>query len=179
MRVMVAGAGIAGLGSALALARDGHTVTIIERDASAMPSTPDEAFSTWARRGAPQVRHSHAFLARLRNLLRDRAPDVMERLVAAGATEVRFTEHLPATLTDHAPRPGDDLLVALACRRTTFEWVLRERVLALTGVSLHDGVEIIGLDVVAGIRPRVAGVRVRDAAGDSTVPADLFVDASG
>jgi 2-polyprenyl-6-methoxyphenol hydroxylase-like FAD-dependent oxidoreductase len=179
LRVVVAGAGIAGLGSALSLARDGHNVTIIERDASAMPSTPDEAFSTWARRGAPQVRHSHAFLARLRNLLRDRAPDVMERLLAAGATEVRFTEHLPETLTDHAPRPGDDLLVALACRRTTFEWVLCERVLALTGVSLHDGVEIIGLDVVTGMRPRVAGVRVRDAVGDSTVPADLFVDASG
>ena len=179
MRVVVAGAGIAGLGSALALARDGHTVTIFERDASAMPSTPDEAFSTWARRGAPQVRHSHAFLARLRNLLRDRAPDVLERLLASGATEIRFTEHLPETLTDHAARPGDDLLVALACRRTTFEWVLRERVLARSGVALHDGVEITGLDAAAGTRPCVTGVRVRDAAGDATVPADLFIDASG
>jgi 2-polyprenyl-6-methoxyphenol hydroxylase-like FAD-dependent oxidoreductase len=179
VRVVIAGAGIAGLGSALALARDGHAVTIIERDASAMPSTPEDAFSTWARRGAPQVRHSHAFLARLRNLLHDRAPDVLERLLASGATEIRFTEHLPETLTDHEKRPGDDLLVALACRRTTFEWVLRERVLSLSGVALRDGVEVVGLDVVTGARPRVTGVRVRDTAGDATVPADLFVDASG
>src|SRR4051794_28905962 len=107
-----------------------------------MPSTADEAFSAWARRGAPQVRHSHAFLARLRNLLRDRAPDVLEQLLAAGATEIRFTDQLPETLTDHDPRPGDDDLVALACRRTTFEWVLRERVLAREGVSLLDGVEV-------------------------------------
>ena len=163
MRVVIAGAGIAGLTTALALARDGHAVTVVERDLTAMPATADDAFSAWARRGAPQVRHSHAFLARLRNLLQDRAPDVLEHLLAAGATEIRFTDHLPETLTDHAPRPGDDELVALACRRTTFEWVLRERALSRPGVALRDGVDVVGLDVTGGTRPRVVGARVRDA----------------
>jgi 2-polyprenyl-6-methoxyphenol hydroxylase-like FAD-dependent oxidoreductase len=179
VRVVIAGAGIAGLTTALALARDGHAVTVVERDASVMPATADEAFSAWARTGAPQVRHSHAFLARLRNLLRDRAPDVLERLLAAGATEIRFTDHLPETLTDHAPRPGDDELVALACRRTTFEWVLRERALSRAGVALRDGVDVVGLDVAPATRPRVVGARVSDGHGDTTVAADLFVDASG
>ena len=179
MRVVVAGAGIAGLTTALALARDGHAVTIVERDATAMPATADLAFSAWERRGAPQVRHSHAFLARLHNLLQDRAPDVLERLLDAGATEIRFTDHLPETLTDHAPRPGDDRLVALACRRTTFEWVLRGRALACADVTLRDGVEIVGLDVVSGTQPRVVGARVRDADGQSTLPSDLLVDATG
>jgi 2-polyprenyl-6-methoxyphenol hydroxylase-like FAD-dependent oxidoreductase len=179
VRVVIAGAGIAGLTGALALARDGHTVTVVERDVTPMPSTADEAFSAWARRGAPQVHHSHAFLARLRNLLQSRAPDVLEHLFAAGATEIRFTDHLPETLTDREPRPDDDELVALACRRTTFEWVLRARVLACPGVTLRDGVEVTGLDATVGTRPRIVGVRVRDRAGETTVPADLFVDATG
>ncbi len=132
---------MAGLGSALACARDGHEVTILERDATPMPESADAAFA-WERRGAPQVRHSHAFLARLRNLLRDRAPDVLEALFAAGATELHFTATLPDTLTDTDPRPGDEDLVALACRRTTFEWVLRRLVLAQPGVELRDGVGV-------------------------------------
>ena len=62
MEVAVVGGGVAGLGAALALARRGHTVTVFERDDTPMPQSADEAFD-WDRRGAPQVRHSHAFLA--------------------------------------------------------------------------------------------------------------------
>ena len=65
MHIVVVGGGMAGLGTALACARDGHRVTILERDATPMPESADAAFS-WERRGAPQVRHSHAFLARSR-----------------------------------------------------------------------------------------------------------------
>jgi 2-polyprenyl-6-methoxyphenol hydroxylase-like FAD-dependent oxidoreductase len=179
VRVVIAGAGIAGLAGALALARDGHAVTILERDASPMPATADAAFSAWPRRGAPQVHHSHAFLARLRNLLRERAPDVLEALLVAGATEIRFTDHLPETLTDREPRAGDDELVALACRRTTFEWVLRRCVLASEAVVLRDGIEVAGLDATLGTRPRIVGARVRDGGAEATMPCELFVDASG
>ena len=83
MRIIVVGGGIAGLGTALACARDGHQVTVLERDDTPMPPDADAAFA-WQRTGAPQVRHSHAFLARLRNLLRDRAPDVLDALLARG-----------------------------------------------------------------------------------------------
>src|SRR5437764_371363 len=134
VRIIVVGGGTAGLGTALACARDGHEVTVLERDDTPMPTDADAAFE-WVRTGAPQVRHSHAFLARLRNLLRERAPDVLDALLDAGASEIAFTEHLPPTLTDRLPRPGDDELVALACRRTTFEWVLQQLVLAEPGVE--------------------------------------------
>jgi len=164
------GGGIAGLGTALACARDGHRVTVLERDDTPMPANADAAFE-WVRTGAPQVRHSHAFLARLRNLLLERAPDVLDALFAAGATEIPFTANLPETLTDRSPRPGDDELVALACRRTTFEWVLRRLVLDEPGVELGHGLAARTLDAQAGATPRVIGV--------DGGHADLVVDARG
>ncbi|HEY5153343.1 MAG TPA: FAD-dependent oxidoreductase [Acidimicrobiales bacterium] len=182
-KIVVIGAGVAGLGSALALSRAGHRVTLIERDATPLPADPDAAFE-WDRRGAPQVRHSHALLARLRNLLRDRYPDVLADLLAAGATELRFTETMPEEITDRDPRPGDEDLVALACRRTTFEWVLRRTVLAAEGVTLLDGVTVDGLatsdDRADGEVPRVTGVHVARADGQvETLPADVVVGAVG
>ncbi len=170
MQLVVVGGGIAGLGTALACARAGHHVTILERDDTPMPSDAEAAFA-WKRGGAPQVRHSHAFLARLRNLLRDRAPDVLAALLASGATEISFTANLPETLTDHDPRPGDEQLVAIACRRTTFEWVLRRLVLAEPGVELRHGVAATALAAQPGAIPVVTGV--------DGVAADLVVDARG
>ena len=179
---MVIGAGVAGLGSALALSRAGHHVTLIERDATPLPADPDAAFE-WDRRGAPQVRHSHALLARLRNLLRDRYPDVLADLLAAGATELRFTDTLPEEITDREPRPGDEDLVALACRRTTFEWVLRRTVLAAADVRLLDGVTVDGFTTAATApveAPRVTGVVVDRADGSSEhLAADVVVAAVG
>jgi 2-polyprenyl-6-methoxyphenol hydroxylase-like FAD-dependent oxidoreductase len=148
-----------------------------------MPESADAAFA-WDRRGAPQVRHSHAFLARLRNLLLDRAPDVYAGLLAAGATELRFTDKLPPTLTDREPRPGDERLCALACRRTTFEWVLRRAVLAVPDVEFVDGVTIDGLVArpeTGGLPPSVVGVRGRrlDDGAAVNITADFVVDATG
>ena len=176
-RIVVVGAGVAGLGAALALGRAGHEVTVVERDATPLPEDPDSAF-WWDRRGAPQVRHSHAFLARLHNVLRDRHPDVLAALLEAGATELRFAEGMPDTIEDRSARPGDEDLVALACRRTTFEWVLRKASLASPGVSLLDGVVVDGLiatDDPTGLR-RATGVHLADG---RTVDGDLVVLAGG
>ena len=172
--VVIIGAGVAGLSSALTLSRTGHTVTLIERDATPLPTDAHGAFE-WDRRGAPQVRHSHAFLARLRNALRDRYPDVLDALFAAGATEMDFIAMLPEGM-DRTPHPGDDDLVALACRRTTFEWVLRRVVLADPTVSLLDGHTVTSLSWTAGSPPVVTGVVLDDGA---EIAADLVVAAGG
>ena len=177
MQTIVIGAGVGGLGAALALSADGHHVTIIERDSTPLPADPNGAFA-WDRRGAPQVRHSHAFLARLRNLLRDRHPEVLAELLAAGATEMDFIEMLPDGL-DRTRQPGDEDLVALACRRTTFEWVLRRAVLADERVELRDGSVVVGLagDAANDGRPaRVRGVVLDDG---TELGADLVVAANG
>lgn len=157
------------------LARAGHDVVLLERDATPLPNSPDEAFD-WKRRGAPQVRHSHAFLARGRNLLRDRLPDVREALLEAGVTEVSWGDFRGDTLDDPSPRPGDEDLVMLACRRTTFEWVLRRAALDTDRVDLRDGVTVDGLIMSdAGPVPRVTGLHTSQ--GD--IEADLVVDATG
>ena len=168
---IVIGAGVAGLGAALALGRDGHRVTVLERDATPLPEGPAEAF-WWDRRGAPQVRHSHMFLARLRNLLRDRYPDVRDALLDAGATELTIAEMLPVGM-DPTPQEGDEDLAMLACRRTTFEWVLRKKVLEQDHVAFLDGVGVAGVVVRDG---RVVGVRTE--AGDELL-ADVLVAANG
>jgi 2-polyprenyl-6-methoxyphenol hydroxylase-like FAD-dependent oxidoreductase len=169
--VLVIGAGVAGLGTALALGRDGHRVTVLERDATPLPESAQDAF-WWDRRGAPQVRHSHMFLARLRNLLRDGYPDVRAALLDAGATELTIAEMTPEGM-DPTPMPGDEDLAMLACRRTTFEWVLRTKVLECDHVTFRDG---IGVDGLLTDGTKVTGVRT--SAGEE-IAADVVVAANG
>jgi 2-polyprenyl-6-methoxyphenol hydroxylase-like FAD-dependent oxidoreductase len=168
---------VSGLAASIALARHGHEVTVIERDSTPMPETADEAFE-WDRRGAPQVRHSHAFLARLRNLLRDHYPDVLASLMAAGAREVPFADGLPPTISNYEPLASDEELVLIACRRTTFEWVLRRAALAQGGVTFRTGLGVAGLlhDGAVNAVPTVTGVRLDDG---SEITADLTVLSGG
>jgi 2-polyprenyl-6-methoxyphenol hydroxylase-like FAD-dependent oxidoreductase len=183
MRVVVIGGGIGGLGAALFLARAGHEVTVLERDATPFPADPVSAFESWERRGAPQVRHSHAFLARLRNLLRDRMPDVLAALLAVGAEELPIANLLRDGIDDPSPRPGDDDLTLLACRRLTFEWVLHRIALTTPGLRFRDGCTVQGLEIAReqseGAPPRVSGLRFECARVAERIEGDLFVDASG
>lgn len=170
------GGGVSGLGAALVLARRGHQVTVVERDETPMPASADEAFD-WDRRGAPQVRHSHAFLARLVGMLRRDYPDVYSELLREGATEMRFGDDMPPAITNFVPQPDDAELVMLACRRTTFEWVLRRAAIAEGAVSFRTGVGVEGLVADGALpTPRVIGVRLADG---SEIAADFTVVAAG
>lgn len=181
--VVVIGGSVAGLGVALALSGRGHRVTILEGDATPLPESHTEAFSQWKRRGSPQTRHSHALLARLRNLIRDHAPDLLEKLVACGAEELRFTDRMQQLFPGAQVEPGDEDIVALACRRITFEYILRRHVLDTGRVEFRDGVTVERLDArrdeATGV-PRVEGVWAAGTSGVAErITADLVVDASG
>ncbi len=175
MQVAVVGGGVAGLGAALALARRGHSVTVFERDDTPMPHSADEAFD-WDRRGAPQVRHSHAFLARLVRVLKADYADIYQELLDEGATEMRFGDDLPATMTNFERQATDDELTMLACRRTTFEWVLRRAALAEGRVEFRTGVAVTGLLAETAAVPHITGVRLADG---TTAASDLVVVAAG
>ena len=164
---------MAGMLAALLLARDGHRVTVYERDDTDLPDTADEAFEQWDRRGAPHARQSHALLARLRRTLNERAPDVLEMLAEQGATALTVERIMPPGIEDRAPRPGDEELVLWCCRRLTIEWVLRQVVTAEPGVAWRRGVGVEGL-VADGTHVR--GLRLDDG---SEVLADLVVVAGG
>ena len=176
----VIGGGIAGLAAARVLSDRGMQVTLLERDAEPAVTSPELAFSEWKRSGAPQARHSHAFLGRLRCLLRDRYPDLLDALRAVGAADLDMLAHPPPTLPRLNREAGDEDLVALGCRRTTFEWVVRRNVLARPAVALVSGAEVRGLLANPGTPPVVTGIRYASRNGcDATVDAGLVVDASG
>jgi len=176
-RAVVIGGGITGLAAARVLSDRGARVTLLERDPDNGAASAREAFESWQRRGAPQVRHSHAFLGRLRSLLRDHYPDILEGLLAAGARELDMLERPPVTLGPIGYQPGDEDFVALGCRRTTFEWVIRRIISSNELVDLIPGAKVLGL--TSSHAPTVDGVRYTRDDRERHAAADIVVDASG
>ncbi len=179
--VLVAGAGIAGLGAALALCDGKRRVTILDRDPPPPDASPEEAFRTWERRGATQLRHSHAFLGRLTTLIRDRYPKLMEELLAAGARLFTYEDGLPPALRAHYARePGDADMTFLFSRRTTLELVMRRYAASLPGATFVADAGVRGLIARRdGDALRVEGLKVEQAGAVTDMRADVIVDASG
>lgn len=176
-RVLVIGAGIAGLWSAMALAGNGREIILIDRDPDPPEGDADTAFHDWTRRGVGHLRHSHAFLARLRTLIRDEHPELLADLLAAGCRELGFDGALtPQHKRAYTPKPIDSDLAILTSRRTTLELVMRRYVERLPGVSIRPQAFVKALTIEPGSPPRVTGVELEDG---TALAADLVVDAAG
>lgn len=178
VRAVIVGGGAAGCLTSLLLARAGHQVIVLERE-HLQPHPDVETAADFAfRPTAPQIVQPHIIMARCRELLARRLPDVYADLLEAGVQEAPLQAQMPPSLPDKAPRPGDESLVQLLTRRSTFDWVLMRTVAAEPGVEYHPGVKVTGLIVRRPGRaapPHVTGVR--SDAGD--VGGDVVIDAAG
>ena len=164
--IVVLGGGVAGLATALMLARDGHRVTVVERDdldAGDALESPK-----WPRRGIPHFLQPHAFIPRGRSELMQNLPDVYADLLSAGASTVDLCRKLPGGQR----RAGDEELQYVGVRRPLLEWGLRRAAAAQAGLSLRPNARVTGLGVE---RRRVTAVEVDGVSLD----ADLVVDALG
>lgn len=179
MSILIAGGGICGLGAALLLARDGHEVTILERDPSPPPDSLADAWDLWNRSGVAQFRQPHNFMPGLRLLLDAELPDVQDALSRAGASRFDLLNPMPPSFRDRAPRPIDDQLWTLTARRPVGEWVFADAVRREPRITIRRGVavrELIAGTPVMAATPHVVGVRTTDGA---ELRAPLVVDASG
>jgi 2-polyprenyl-6-methoxyphenol hydroxylase-like FAD-dependent oxidoreductase len=95
-RIIVLGGGVCGLTAGLLLARDGHEVTVLDRDRDPVPGGGEQAWEGWSRAGVIQFRQAHYLAPAGRSVLEEELPDVLDALHAAGAA--RFD----------APFPGPD-----------------------------------------------------------------------
>ena len=193
MKIAIAGGSASGLFASLLLARAGHDVTVLERDRLAPAPDVERAAAAAFRPSAPQIVQPHLIMARCRELLIERLPDVYQGLLAAGVAEAPLWTQMPDTLADTASQPGDEQLMPVMTRRSTVDWVLRRAAEAEPRVEVRHAVKVTGLLTATGLTaaglaaagpaarpgtarpPRVTGVRTDQ--GD--VPAAVVVDATG
>ena len=150
MRVAIVGAGVSGLGAAI----------------DAGPRRPRRRRPRARRHAAARARRtkpsSGTAGARRRSVTRMRSSRADATCCATGSRRCATRSSPPArprsagrtwcrTRSPTArPQPGDEDLVMLACRRTTFEWVLRTQALDTDRVEIRDGTIVTGLRATNG-----------------------------
>src|SRR5207302_3792024 len=105
-RIVVVGAGVGGLGTAMLLAQDGHEVTVLERDSEEPPASAEEAWSDWERRGVNQFRLLHLFAPRFRAIVETELPSVEQHVEDFGALRLNTVTAAPEEFSGGV-RPGD------------------------------------------------------------------------
>jgi 2-polyprenyl-6-methoxyphenol hydroxylase-like FAD-dependent oxidoreductase len=177
-RIVGIGGGVCGLATGLLLARRGHDVVVLERDAGNVPASADDAWASWERRGVNQFRMIHLFAPRFRELLESELPDVLDEARALGATPYEVMRLVPEEVIG-GYRESDARFTSLAARRPVLETALARVCDRTPGLEVRRGVAVSALvteGAVAEGVPHVVGVRTADG---EEVRADLVVDAAG
>lgn len=173
-KILVLGAGLNGLTTAMLLTKDGHNVTVLERDPAPAPPSAS-VWQEWDRPGISQFRGAHFMQPRWHAEMRAELPEVLEQLIAVGGRPTNTSELLnPVARGERLP--DDDRFATVAARRPVLEAALASVAARMPGLEIHRGVRVTGL--VARGR-HVAGVHA--IAGDRAVTftADLVVDCTG
>lgn len=180
-KIVICGGGPIGLCAAMMLGRDGHRVTVLEADPADHPETPIGGWNSWNRPGVAQFRQPHSLHSRFRMISDVEMPGLTDGLLRAGCVWVDNLdcESLPPTITDRAPRPGDEAMRCVAGRRPVIEWVVAALAQNAPNVTIRRAAKvqslITGASAISGV-PHVAGVSTTS--GERIV-ADLVVDAMG
>lgn len=174
--IVVIGAGLIGLSTALLLARDGHRVRVLEKDPTPPPAT-SRAWDGWDRPGVAQFQLLHVMLPRWHAEMHRELPEVVDELIAAGGVQFNILHELPTCWTG-GTRSTDSRFGTVTARRPVLEAVIARVAERTEGVQIDRGEAVTGLITRgtggSGI-PQVAGVLTQS----RTLRADLIIDASG
>ncbi len=176
-KILILGAGVSGLAAGLLLARDGHEVEILERDADPVPDASGDAWERWSRDGVTQFRQAHYLQPRGRAMLAQELPDVLDAIHEAGACAFDPLGVMPPAIEDRVPRPDDDRFETVNARRPVLEQAVARIAEAEPSLTVRRGTRACGLLTTRydGV-PHVTGVRTDD---DTRLDGDLVVDAMG
>jgi 2-polyprenyl-6-methoxyphenol hydroxylase-like FAD-dependent oxidoreductase len=180
-RVLICGGGVIGLCAAMMLGRDGHRVTVLEADSASQPTTSVEGWGSWERPGVAQFRQPHNLSSRFRMISDQELPGLTDDLLAAGCVWVDYLDSasLPPSITDRAPRPGDEAIRFVTGRRPVIESAVAAMAQSAPNVTIRRGTKvrelITGASAIAGV-PHI--VAARTTSGEE-IRADLVIDAMG
>ncbi len=178
-RIVMVGGGIVGSITAMVLAGDGHSVTVLERDPQPPPPKPGApAWTDWERRGVNQFRQIHYFHARFRQIVEAELPALIPALLDVGALRWNVIESIPESFTG-GHRSGDERFSIVTGRRPVMESVVATMSQASDGVTVRRGVGVKGL--LTSDRTYDGVVHVTGVVTDTgeEVEADLVVDSGG
>jgi len=170
-RALVIGGSMAGMCAARVLANHFDEVVVLDRDS--YPSRPEH------RIGVPQSHHAHALLTRGQTELERLFPGFEKAMTDRGARKLDAQQGFAILRKWGWATPSRSGHTALWASRPLIDAVLREKMAHVRNVTLRDKTSVVDLRIERSPRPRVSGVVIKGPEGNTTIDADLVVDATG